>query len=260
MGKYKAAFFDIDNTLYDWKRKQFNPAGIAAIKELKKQGVKVFLASARPYRSQVEFGAFDLGIHWDGYIASAGAIAVVGRHAVKKTLMEKEDVRKLCKIARKNDLTMEVVTPRTRFLIAPGNTYLESYHGTYSDTVPPIHPYKGGECTGVLLFAPAFHDAEFQQALPHLTYYRFHDCGVDIMPSEHRKGDGIQAILDYLGLSKKDAISFGDDTQDITMKDASFFVCLGNGKDEVKEAADYVTDPIGEDGLAKALYALGALE
>ena len=255
----KAAFFDIDNTLYNWKKREFVPSGIEAIKALKRKGIKVFLASARPYRSQVEFGAFALGIHWDGYISSSGAIAVIGNHYVKKTLMAEQDVHALVALARKNDLTMEVVTPKTRFLIAPGNTYLESYHGTYSDTTPPVHAYRGGQCTGVLLFAPSLHDEEFMTKLPHLEYYRFHECGLDIMPSEHRKGDGIAAILNALGFKKEEAISFGDDTQDITMGEASFLVCMGNGKDEVKEAADYVALPIAEDGLAKALYDLGVL-
>ena len=259
MKPIKAAFFDIDNTLYNWKKKEYNDSSVQAIKRLKKQGVKVFLASARPYMSQKEFGAFDLGIHWDGYIASSGAIAVVGNRYVKQTLMAEKDVRKLCSIAKKLDLTMEVVTPRTRFLIAPGNTYLESYHGTYSDIVPPVHPYKGGPCTGVLLFAPDSHDAEFQAALPHLTYYRFHPFGVDIMPEEHLKGEGIASILRELGIEDDEAISFGDDVQDISMRDHSFFVAMGNGKDEVKEAADYVAAPIGEDGLAKALLDLGVL-
>ena len=259
MKPIKAAFFDIDNTLYDWKKKEFNASSIRAIKKLKKQGVKVFLASARPYMSQREFGAFDLGIHWDGYIASSGAIAVIGNRYVKQTLMDEKDVRKLCRIAKRLDLTMEVVTPRTRFLIAPGNTYLESYHGTYSDTVPPVHDYRGGPCTGVLLFAPDTHDPDFMEALPHLTYYRFHPYGVDIMPEEHLKGEGIISILQALGIEDDEAISFGDDVQDISMGDHSFFVAMGNGREEVKEAADYVALPIGENGLEQALIDLGVI-
>ena len=255
----KAAFFDIDNTLYNWKKKEFVASGIEAIKALKKQGVKVFLASARPYHSQVEFGTFDLGIKWDGYISSAGAIATVGRKYVLKILMEEKDVRKLCRYALKNSLTMEVVTPKSRFLIAPGNEYLERYHADYADIVPPIRKYSHGQCTGTLLFAPDIHDEELKELLPHLCFYRFHGYGLDIMPSQHLKGEGISCILNELGIKKDEAISFGDDYQDISMRDFSFFVAMGNGREEVKEAADYVTDPIGEDGLANALYKLGVL-
>ena len=256
----KAAFFDIDNTLYDWKKKEFNQAGLKAIRRLKKQGVKVFLASARPYRSQVEFGAFDLDIPWDGYIASAGAIAYSKGRYLLKMLMDTQDVKTIIAIAKQRHLTLEVVTPKTRFLIAPGNTYLEDYHGTYSDITPAVHAYKGGQCTGVLLFSPEEHDEAFHKALPHLCYFRFHPSAVDVMPEEHRKGDAIGAILDFYGIGKDEAISFGDDVQDISMRDRSFFVAMGNGKEEVKAAADYVCPPIGEDGLYKALVHLGVLK
>ena len=69
----KAAFFDVDWTLYDHKAKRYVPSGIAAINELKHKGVKVFICSARPYESLRLFGAFDQGVKWDGFIACAGA-------------------------------------------------------------------------------------------------------------------------------------------------------------------------------------------
>ena len=44
----KAAFFDVDNTLYSWKKKEFVLSGIESIKAIQKKGVKVFLCSSRP--------------------------------------------------------------------------------------------------------------------------------------------------------------------------------------------------------------------
>ena len=168
-------------------------------------------------------------------------------------VMSPQIIRKLCKIAVSNSLTMELVTAKTRFLIAPGNTFLKNYHGTYSDTVPPVHPYRGEGTTGVLLFAPAEYDPLFQSSLPELNYYRFHPCGVDISEGEHKKGDGISILLRELGYHRNEALGFGDDVQDITMREGCIFVAVGNAKDEVKEAADYVTDPIADGGIEKAL-------
>lgn len=256
----KALFFDVDNTLYDWESRRFIPSAIKAINEAKKKGVKVFVCTARPYASLKEFGVFDLGIQWNGVISNCGAIVTCGNRTLRKMIMNPQEIRKLCKIAIKNQLTMELVTPRTRFLIAPGNTYLENYHGTYSDNVPPVHPYRNDAVTGVLLFAPKEYDHLFQEECPALTYYRFHDCGVDISEGEHRKGDGIAMILNHLGLKKDEVLGFGDDLQDITMNESSIFVCVGNGKDPVKEAADYVCPPIAEDGIEVALHHFGVLE
>jgi len=259
MKPIQAAFFDIDNTLYDWKNREWTPSGIAAVKAIKKKGIKVFICSARPYQSIKEFGVFDMGIKWDGYVASAGGIAFAKGKYLLKTLMDVDDVRCLIKVARKNHLTMEIVTPKTRYLIAKGNTFLENYYGTYSDSTPPVRRYRGGEVTGALLFAPEQYDELFQKELPNLVYYRFHETGVDVMPEEHLKGEGIQAILDAYGLTREEAVSFGDDLQDISMNQASFLVCMGNGRDEVKKEADLVTDEIWNDGVKNALIKLGLL-
>lgn len=255
----KAAFFDVDNTLYDWRSRRYIPSGVKAIQKIAKKGIKVFVCSARPYASLREFGVFDLGIRWNGVISNCGAFVTLGNRTLRKLVMTQQKVRKLCKIATSHSLTMELVTAKTRFLIAPGNTFLENYHGTYVDAVPPVHPYRGEGVTGVLLFAPEEYDPLFQRALPELTYYRFHECGVDISEQEHRKGDGIDCVLRELRLKKEEVLGFGDDTQDITMRDSAIFVCVGNGKDEVKEAADYVCPPIDEDGIEEALRHYGAL-
>lgn len=255
----KAAFFDIDNTLYDWGIGKFIPSGIEAVKQLNRKGIKVFICSARPYASVKEFGVFDLGIHWNGVITNCGAFVSLGNRTLRKMDMTPSKVRKLCKIALSRSLTMELVTAKTRYLIAPGNTFLENYHGTYSDNVPPVHHYRGEGVTGVLLFAPEEFDPLFKEELPDLNYYRFHEFGVDISEGEHRKGDGIGIILNALGLRRDEAVAFGDDLQDITMKDGAIFAAVGNGKEEVKAIADYVTPPIAEDGLLIGLQNLGVL-
>ncbi len=253
----KAVFFDVDNTLYDWPSRQWVESTFKAIRAMQREGVKAFVCTARPYESLRQFGIFKHGVHWNGILTSCGAYVVLGKRVLRFMTMKRENVRKLCKIATSESLTMELVTAKTRYLIAPGNTFLENYHGTYSDTVPPVHPYRGEGVSGALLFAPKDYDDMFKAALPGVSYFRFHDFGVDISDFEHRKGDGISIILNELGIKKEETLSFGDDFQDIPMRESSIFVCVGNGKDEVKAAADYVCPPIVEDGIIEALKKYG---
>lgn len=256
----KAAFFDIDWTLYDHASQRWIASGIEAIKKLKEKGVKVFVASARPYDSQYTFGVYDLGFEWDGYIASAGAIAVVGDKTIRKMLMKTEDVYRICDKVLSLGRTLEVVTPKERFLISPVDEYVSSYHYVYQYIVPEVRQYKGEEATGMLLFLPEELDEEVHSVCPHLFWYRFHPAGVDVGDEPHEKGEAIKDILNYLGISKEEAISFGDDTQDITMADATgIFVAVGNAKEEVKQAATYVTDRIEDDGVEKALRHFGLI-
>lgn len=57
-----------------------------------------------------------------------------------------------------------------------------------------------------------------------------------------------------------DAIAFGDAEVDLPMFECcSYSVCMGNGRVAAKEAADYVTDSVENDGLYKAFCHLGLI-
>ena len=256
----KAAFFDIDWTLYDHRSKRWIPSGIEAIKKLKENGVKVFLCSARPYDSQYLFGVFDLGIDWDGYIASAGAIAVVGEKTIRKQLMDVSDAKKMCDKMRQLGKVCEVVMPKGRFMTGPSDEYVEAYTGVYWYILPPVKPYEGEETTGLLLFLPQELDETVHSVCPNLAWFRFHEAAVDVSPVIHKKGEAIEDVLSYLGRKKEEAISFGDDYKDISMAEhTGIFVCMGNGKEEVKAAATYVTKRVEEDGIEHALKRFGLI-
>jgi hydroxymethylpyrimidine pyrophosphatase-like HAD family hydrolase len=66
---------------------------------------------------------------------------------------------------------------------------------------------------------------------------------------------GVTRALAELGIDKRNAMAFGDDTSDIGMlRDAvEIGVAMGNASPAVKEVATYVTASIDEEGVAKAL-------
>lgn len=65
----------------------------------------------------------------------------------------------------------------------------------------------------------------------------------------------------HFGVDRADMVAFGDGGNDIPMlRGAGTGVAMGNGSDEVKAAADMVTDRIDSDGIAKALRSLGIIE
>ena len=54
-------------------------------------------------------------------------------------------------------------------------------------------------------------------------------------------------------MDKEDTISFGDAKVDLSMFECcGFNVAMGNGGPEIKEAADYITNDVNEDGLYNA--------
>ncbi len=75
------------------------------------------------------------------------------------------------------------------------------------------------------------------------------------------KGNAVESLLAYLGMEKKDTIAFGDAKIDIPMFECcQVAVAMGNGGEEVKKAADFVTDDVEDDGLYKAFCRLGLID
>lgn len=256
---YKAFFFDIDFTLYDHKAHKFVQSGLEAIKEAKAKGLKIFLCSARSYDSIESFGLFKLGIDWDGYVSSCGALAYADGTYVRKKTVKPQYVRKFDALCRKLGLTYELVTPKDRRFALPKTKIVARLRETYKDVDLPYKPYGGEEVISMLVYADARYDKLFKERLPMLKVTRFAEYGADVADAKipFSKGQGIKAILDYFGIKKEEAAAFGDGTQDIAMKEgAGTLVAMGNGVPELKEAADMVTDEISKDGLAKAIKAL----
>ena len=87
-----------------------------------------------------------------------------------------------------------------------------------------------------------------------LRFNRFAENNVEITSCEFLKSKGINAIYDALELNKNEAMAFGDDINDIPMfETVKYGICMGNGKEEAKKEAFFVTDNIENDGLYKAL-------
>ena len=67
------------------------------------------------------------------------------------------------------------------------------------------------------------------------------------------KGDGIRKAVEMLGGDMKDTYGFGDSMNDASMLEAcAVGICMGNGAEELKQIADYVTADIQDHGLSKA--------
>lgn len=75
----------------------------------------------------------------------------------------------------------------------------------------------------------------------------------DLGPSGITKKHAIEVLLEHLGASVADTISFGDAKIDLSMFElCAYNVAMGNGGPEIKAAADYVTSDVDDDGLYRA--------
>ncbi|MCD4549525.1 Cof-type HAD-IIB family hydrolase [Schaalia sp. lx-260] len=83
----------------------------------------------------------------------------------------------------------------------------------------------------------------------------------EFMPSHISKGASMGLVCDYLGIARQHSVAIGDSHNDIeALQVAGCGVAMGQAPTQVREAADYVTAPVTEDGLAQALTLLGLAE
>ena len=74
------------------------------------------------------------------------------------------------------------------------------------------------------------------------------------------KAGGMEELLAHLGIPREDTLAIGDSTNDLPMFSvAARGVCMGGGMEELKAKADFVTAPVLEDGIEKALIHYGLI-
>ncbi|HHU31484.1 MAG: Cof-type HAD-IIB family hydrolase [Zhaonellaceae bacterium] len=82
-------------------------------------------------------------------------------------------------------------------------------------------------------------------SLPHL---------LEILHPKATKGRGLEAVAEYLGVPRECVMAIGDSYNDMEMFSyAGFSVVMGNGEEDVKKCADYVTCSNDDDGVAEAI-------
>ena len=89
---------------------------------------------------------------------------------------------------------------------------------------------------------------------------RWHPEFTDITALEADKGKGLVAMAQYSGFNVDETMAFGDGGNDISIiRQAGIGVAMGNANESAKEAADYVTSSVDEDGIKNALVHFGII-
>lgn len=75
---------------------------------------------------------------------------------------------------------------------------------------------------------------------------------LELTAAAANKGNAVKFLAEMLNIPQSEVMCFGDSTNDISMiKYAGLGVCVGNGMEETKAAADLICDNCEDDGLAK---------
>lgn len=97
-------------------------------------------------------------------------------------------------------------------------------------------------------------------AFDHLPCMRYEGMNY-IFVEPANKDRGIRRIMDEFGATDEDIVVFGDGINDLGMFRPEWTcICMGNGCDELKARADYVTRDADDDGIGHALRHFGWID
>ncbi len=259
----KALFFDIDGTLVSFDTHVIPQSAIEAITKAKEAGHKIVISTGRPPAIINNLGQLqDRGLI-DGYITMNGAYCFIGNEVLYKHPIPHDQAQAIASFCKANGFPCIFVGEHSMTIAGPQKWAISIFIDDMHTPPIPFTDYEAPlrhELFQITPFFTAEQQKEIAPGLPDCELGRWHPAFVDITGRGCTKAKGIDIVLDRLGLPLSDAIAFGDGGNDIPMiKHAGIGVAMGNANPEVKAAADYVTAPIDNDGIASSFAHLGLI-
>ncbi|TCZ79350.1 Cof-type HAD-IIB family hydrolase [Paenibacillus albiflavus] len=256
---YKVVFFDVDGTLLSEIDRSLPQSTKEAITRLINKGIKVVVATGRPYSLCEEF--VSMGI--DTIISANGALIKCDGKIIYKLALSTETVRDLSAFAELNGHSVSYFTEAFAMngTGSGDKRVMEALKETLSITQYPEKMSMGEEVYCICLYADSSEAQKYIDNFPKLRFVRFHRYVLNVLEeTEVSKSTAIKKVLDYLDIDKSEAIAFGDGGNDIDMLEyVGLGIAMGNGEELLKLKADFVTKRASEGGILYALKKFGVI-
>ena len=250
----KAIFFDIDGTLVSFNTHKISESTIRALDELRKKGIKLFIATGRQFEAINNLG----DLKFDGYITMNGSYCFVNKsEVIYKKYIPKNDIKTLVHYVKNEDsFPCFFVTENDSF----GNYENEASRQIFDQInfpagrIEPIEKALEEDIYQVISFYKLEDEKKILALLPDCDVTRWSPLFSDLVPKGSSKQVGIDKMIEHFNISLNETMSFGDGGNDISMlRHTKIGVAMGNAENEVKQSADYVTSSVDEDGIWNAL-------
>jgi len=256
---------DLDGTLLD-DTKQINGRTASALAELRRRGVKVVLASARPPRSvRHVYAALELDT-WQVNYNGAMIWDEIKRLSMFHRPIQSDTVLEVIDLARKEYpevlVSCEIMDRWFTDRHDP-NVTTETGRMFTPDVIAPIKQFCVIPITKLLLLGDEKRLAELEKLLSvrfaaQLAMVRTEGNLIQIMDRRVSKGLAVKKVATHYGLKMDQVMSIGDAPNDVGMLQLSgIAVAMENGWDIVKQAAHWVAPSNNSDGVLAALRRFG---
>lgn len=256
MSKY--VFFDIDGTL--WDENMIVPESTkAAIKKLQENGHKAFVCTGRAMGNVCDPQFDEIG--FDGFIASCGNHVEMDGEILYENNMSYEVVKAIYDVSRQYHMPIIYEGTNYQWLDRKGfegDAYIDYIVENLKDAAIFLDECDLRDIQANKFSALVKENTNFtaiEAALKDKFLLLDHGNGIiEAVPIGTSKATGIQWLCEHLNIPLEDTYAIGDSVNDLEMLQfAGHSIAMGNGTPAAKDAAEYITTDIHEDGIWSAL-------
>lgn len=259
----KNFFFDVDGTLLPGGR-TIPESTVKALYEAKRQGCRLFLCTGR---SQDEVIPELYALPFDGGVFSSGAHIKVGdkviyhartTEAQRKVFFDAVDKYSLMWVIQTEDgsyLTQECLDLYTKLLWEISGKRIEFSGFNIVKEFPQEKPIvKMFILSDTCKALEARRDMEPILSTVNNVVGIPETMAAEITIPNISKSSGILKVLEYLGDGIETSVGVGDGENDVDMIDTcAIGISMGNGCEELKRHADFITTDADADGIYHAI-------
>lgn len=253
--------FDVDMTLIDHKDWMIPDSALETIEKLRENYI-IVLATGRDMDSAFSTVIRDQ-IRPDAIIHLNGTKVTVGDKVIYEHTFDKHLLKQILAYAEKTPYSV-------------GTTIGDRDYYVHPEVVKKHDASLWGECgrrfedpgklveleVRTMAYIGNEEGAKaMEEAFPEIHVHMFADKrGADVVERNAGKAMGLVRLCEYYRIPLSETVAFGDSMNDYDIiKAAGKGIAMGNAMNELKKAADYVTDSIDQDGIKNACLHFGLI-
>lgn len=260
---------DLDGTLLN-EKKELLPYTKEVLRRALDKGVVVLTATGRPWMGIPEELRKFPGIRYALTSNGARILDIREGTVLIEQLLSRESAKKALEICGKYDTLQEVYYDGQGYASADKMAHVEKYHHnpnmweylrTTRIPVQDIFRLVDEEERELDKVQALFADMNERRLawdelsrVDGLELVGSLGYNIEVNAAGVNKGTGLVELGKLLGIKREEIMACGDgDNDTVMLREVGFGVAMANAEDQVKAAADYITDSNDNEGAAKAI-------